>query len=92
MIKKGKEPVLSKLRTIKLIEADVQLLMRILINTRNKFRIKKDKRIAKSNYSSRSHYFIEDVILEKRLVCDNVLMIGAKNIHSIIDLEACCDR
>ena len=49
MIEKGKGLALEKLRTMQLIEAYIQLLIRILINTRNKFRIKKDMRVAKSN-------------------------------------------
>ena len=32
MIKKGKGSVIGKLRTIQLIEADLQLLMKILVN------------------------------------------------------------
>jgi len=38
-IEKGKGPVLGKLRTIQLIEADLQLVMRILVNNRNKNKI-----------------------------------------------------
>jgi hypothetical protein len=92
MIEKGKGLVLSKLKTIQLIEADMQLLMRILINIRNKFRIEKNKRIAKGNYGSRPHYSIEDIILKKRLVYINALMTGAKNIYNMTDLEAYYDR
>ena len=64
-IEKGKGPVLGKLRTIQLIEADLQLVMRILVNNRNKYRIERDSRIAKSNYGSSPRYSIDDAILEK---------------------------
>ena len=50
IIEKGKRLVIGKLRIIQLIEVDIQLLIRILINTRNKFRIEKDNRVSKSNY------------------------------------------
>jgi len=65
MIEKGKGPVLGKLRTIQLIEADLQLLMRIFINDQNKGSIETDERISKSNYGSRPGYSIQDAILEK---------------------------
>ena len=55
-IEKGKGPVLGKLRTIQLIEADLQLVMRILVNNRNKYIIERDSRIAKNNYESRPRY------------------------------------
>ena len=39
MIEKEKGPVVSKLRTIQLIEADLQMIMRIFINYRVKEKI-----------------------------------------------------
>ena len=65
IIEKGKGLVLGKLRTIQLIEADLQLVMRILVNNRNKHRIERDSRISKSNYGSMPRYSIDDAILEK---------------------------
>ena len=53
MIEKGKGPVLGKVRIIQLIEADLQLLMRIFVNTRNKGSVEVDERTYKSNYGSR---------------------------------------
>ena len=71
MIKKGKGLVLRKLSTIQLIEADLQLIMRIGINHRNKYVIKKDPRVLKRNYRSRPDYSIETAILQNRLIHDN---------------------
>ena len=64
MLEKGKGPVVDKLRIIQLIEADLQLLMRILVNTRNKMSIEADSRVSKCNYGSCADYSIENVILE----------------------------
>ena len=58
MIEKGKGPVINKLHIIQLIEADLQIIMRIVVNTRNKHAIEKDKRILKYNYGLRSNYSI----------------------------------
>jgi hypothetical protein len=73
-LEKGKGPILGNLRTIQLIEVDMHLLMRILINQRNKESIEKDPRVAKCNYSSRLYYSIKDTLLEKRLVFDNSMI------------------
>ena len=58
ILEKGKGPVLGSLRNIQLIEGDIQILMSILINQRNKFKIETDPRIAKCNYGSIPHYSI----------------------------------
>ena len=92
MIEKGKGPVLGKLRTIQLIEADLQLLMRIFVNDRNKGSIETDERISKSDCGSRPGYSIQDAILEKRLVFDNILVTGQHSIYAMTDLQAACDR
>ena len=49
ILEKGKGPVLGTLRNIQLIEGVIQVLMSILINQRNKFKIETDLRIVKSN-------------------------------------------
>ena len=67
MLKKGKGPVVDKLCKIQLIEADLQLLMRILINMRNKSSIESDNRVLKCIYGLRANYLIKNAILEKRL-------------------------
>ena len=41
MIKKGKEPVIEKLRIIQLIEVDLKLVIRIFLRNRNNGLIKK---------------------------------------------------
>ena len=48
-----------------MIETDLQLLMRILVNNKNKFKIEIDYQTAKSNYGSRLDYSINDTILEE---------------------------
>ena len=53
MIEKGKGPKLEKLRTIQLIEADLQLLMRIFLGLRDNKQMESDERFSKSNYGSR---------------------------------------
>ena len=42
ILEKGKGPILGKLLTIQLIEANLQLLMRIFIGERNDKNIEKD--------------------------------------------------
>ena len=66
--------------------------MRIFINKRNRRRIETDPRILKYNYRSRKGYSIKDIILEKRIACDNSIMIGYYVIHNIRDLQSCYDR
>ena len=92
ILEKGKGPVLGKLRTIQLIEADLQLLMRIYIGERNSRNIEDDSRLSKFNYGSRANYSIETAILEKRLMYDAAVRDGKPMIHNISDLKACYDR
>ena len=88
-IEKGKGPVIRKLRTIQLIEADLQILMIIFINERNSGRIEIDPMISKYNYGSRKGYSIENAILEKRIVYNNSLLMGNHTIHNMTDLQSC---
>ena len=62
------------------------------MSIRNKGNIKSDERVSKSNYGSRPGHSIEDAILEKRLVFDNIIVTGSHNIHAMTDLQACHDR
>ena len=64
-IEKGKGPIIGKLYTIQLIEADLQLLMRLYLSLISEKNIEKDLRIFKVNYSSWKNYSIKSVILEK---------------------------
>ena len=92
MLGKGKGMIIGKLRTITLIEADMQYIMRIVLNDGEKERIKIDERFSKLNYGSRKNYAIESALLEKRIVFDNSLISGKKNIYHLTDLKSCYDR
>ena len=92
ILEKGKGPFLGKLRTIQLIEADLQLMMRIFIGACNDENVAKDKRLSKYNYGSRRNYSIDTAILEKRLMYDNSIRDGKITIYTISDLQACYDR
>jgi len=91
MIDKGKGLVVRKLRIIQLIEADLQLVMRIIFN-QNKHSIERNKRVLKNNFRSRLDYSIKLVILHKRLVYDNNKFTNKVIVHNMIDLEVCYDR
>ena len=71
MLDKGKGLIIGKLQTIQLIEADSQLLMRIFLGIRIENFIKKDSRISKFNFRLQKFFLIEEVILEKRIICAN---------------------
>jgi len=92
MLNKGKGMILGKLRTITLIEADIQYIMRIVLNDGETERIENDERFSKSNYGSRKNYAIESALLEKRLVFDNSIITCKKNIYHLTDLKSCYDR
>jgi len=84
--------VLGKLRTIQLIEADFQLLMRIFLKVRNKGQIERDYRLSKFNFGSRLTYVIDKALLEKRLLFNSAVRNQKQTINTITDLEACYDR
>ena len=86
MLSKGKGMIIGKLRTITLIEVDLQLLMRIYFEDSHEEMIETDKRFSKSNYGSRKNYSIESTILEKRLSFDNSMICGKKTIYHLTDL------
>ena len=92
MLSKGKGMVIGKLRTITLIEADIQYIMRILLNDGEKERIEEDERFSKSNYGSRKNYAIESALLEKRIIFDHSLLGCKQNIYHLTDLQSCYDR
>ena len=64
-LEKGKGLVLGKLRFITLIEGNLQIGMRILLDSEDEELIENDSRFSKANYGSRKNYSIESVILEK---------------------------
>ena len=92
MIEKGKGLVLGKLCTIQLIEADLQLIMSIVANIRNKGNIESDDRVSKRKYRSSPENSIEDSTLEKSLVFGNIPVTGKYEIYAMPDLQACYDR
>ena len=67
-LEKWKGPVLGKL--IQLIEADSQLLMRILLVNRVKNKVENDKLIYAYDYRSRKGCSIEYYFLEQILILD----------------------
>lgn len=91
IVEKGKGPILGKLRIIQLIEADLQLLMRIFFSLRTEGNIETDQRIAQCNFGSRRGYSVESCILEKRLLYESNLFDKTQLVHTISDLEACYD-
>ena len=92
MLGKGKGMIIGKLRTITLIEADLQLIMRIYFKDPHEEIIETDKRFSKSNYGSRKNYSIESAILEKRLSFDNSMICRNMTIYHLTDLQSCYDR
>jgi len=92
ILDKGKGMILGKLRTITLIEADLQYIMRIFLNDEKEERIETDRRVSKSNYGSRKNYSIETALLEKRLIMDNSMIKGQPTIYHLTDLKSCYDR
>ena len=67
MLSKGRGMMLGKLRTITLIEADLQCIMRMFLNEGEEEMIEADKRFSKANYGSRKNYSIETALLEKKI-------------------------
>ena len=92
MLGKGKGMIIGKLRTITLIEADLQLIMRIYFDDQDEEIIESDERFSTSNYGSRKNYSIESAILEKRLSFDNSMINGTNTIYHLTDLQSCYDR
>ena len=70
MLEKGKGAVIRKLQTIQLIEADLQLIMRIFIKNRENRSIENDFNMLQFNFRLRRNYSIEDALLEKQLIYD----------------------
>ena len=70
-----------------MIEADLQLIMRISINNRNKHQIEKGPKISTNNFGSRSNYSIEMAILQKRIIYDNSKLITKPMVYNMTDLE-----
>ena len=91
-LEKGKGLILGKLRIIQLIEANLQLMIRIFIGGRNDKNIETDNRLSKYNYESRRNYSIDTVLLEKRLMHNAILRNRKPINHAISNLKACYNR
>ena len=65
--------------------------MRIVKIIRNKYNIESDDRFSKSNDGCSPGCSIEDDILEKTLVFDNVIVTGKNIMCAMADLKACYD-
>jgi len=91
MLEKGKGAVIGKLHTIQLIEADLQLIMRIFIKNRNNRSIETDFNILKFNFGLRRNYSIENALLEKCLIYNWSMITKQLMIQVITDLAACYD-
>ena len=76
MTEKGKGTVLGKFHAMQLTEADLQSIMRMHVNIRNKRKTEKNERVSKRNYGSRPECSIDDAVLEKILIFDNSLVTG----------------
>ena len=92
ILEKGKGSILGKLRTIQLIEANMQLLMRIFVGRRNDENIENDKRLSHFTYGLQKNYYINIVILEKRLMHDTAIRNGTTTIHNISKLKVYCNN
>ena len=92
ILEKGKGPIIGKLWMIQLIEADLQLLMRIFIGGRVENAIKNNQRVSKFNYGSCTNYLIENATLEKYLMYDLAIRDGNEMMYNISDLEVYYNR
>ena len=91
ILEKGKGPLLGKLRNITLIEGDLQMMMRLHLNSEKEEFIETDSCFSKANYGSRKKYSIEIVLLEKRLILDNSLITTKPTVYTLTDLQSYYD-
>ena len=84
--------MIGKLWITQLIEADLQIVIRICTNNRTKGKIEIDPRILKANYRSRANYLIENTLLEKRIIYDHSSLTYQYTMHNMTNLEAYYDR
>ena len=80
IIEKGKRPIIGKLYIIQLIEADLQMIIRIFLPSEGEEIIECNDRFSKANYRLHKNYSIKSAILEKWLVLDNSLLIKNETI------------
>ena len=89
MLEKGKGHLLGKLRTITLIEGDLQMIMRMHLDSEKEEFMKQDSRFSKIQYRSRKKYTIETVLLEKRLMFDRSMSSTKPTTCALTDLKSC---
>ena len=61
-------PILGKLRTIQLVGADLQLIMRIFLELSCEEMLDKDIRVSKFNFRLQKDFSIDNTVLEKWLI------------------------
>ena len=65
MTEKGKGLILTKIRKIRLVKADLQFIIRIFFRYRKGTKIENNNYVSKSNFRIRNNYCIKNVLLEK---------------------------
>ena len=85
-LEKGKGPIIGKLRNIILIEGDLQIAMRIHVNSDEEELIENGSRFSSTDFGSRNNYNVAAAILYKRLIFDNSLVTMKYKIHALTDL------
>ena len=92
MLEKGKGNLLGKLRTIQLIEGDLQLVMRVLISLRNEKHSEMSCCLSAYNFGNRKGKDINTALLEKQLMKDAVNITNYPAVQYIDDRMSCYDR
>ena len=92
ILEKGKGPTIGKSRNVTLIEGDLQIGIRISLNSDAEELIENDDRFSESNFGSRKNYVITSAILQKRLIFGSSLVNMKHNICTLTNLQSCYDR
>ena len=66
--------------------------MRAFVNERIVGLIETDEKISKGNYVSSKGCSIDDLMLEKIMMCDCSMQNMEETVHNFTDLESCYDR
>ena len=74
------------------MEGDLQIGMRVLLNSDDEVLIEKDSQFLKANFGSRKNFLIASVTLQKRLTLDNSLISMKHTIYTITNLQSFYDR
>ena len=84
--------MIGKLRTMTLIEGDLQINVRIQMSPEEEELIEGNDRFSTVNYGSQKNYSIETAILQKRLTFDHSLLETKQTVYNFTDLQSCYDR